>query len=38
MVQVSSDMEHGCGITPDNRFVCWGWDWAGETIPPEAYQ
>lgn len=38
LVQVASDMEHACGLTPDNRFVCWGWDWYGETQPPEEYR
>jgi Regulator of chromosome condensation (RCC1) repeat len=38
LVQVSSDMEHACGLTHDNRFVCWGWDWYSETQPPEEYR
>lgn len=32
--QLACGAWHACGLTPDNRIVCWGWDSYGETSPP----
>lgn len=32
--QIACGASHVCGVTPDNRIVCWGEDYYGETSPP----
>jgi alpha-tubulin suppressor-like RCC1 family protein len=42
--QMSAGNDHTCGVTPDNRAYCWGFNWAGqigdgstgERFPPTA--
>ena len=32
--KIACGAAHICGVTVDNRIVCWGWDVYGETTPP----
>src|SRR5215207_5701481 len=29
-VQVSTGINHSCGVTADDRVYCWGYNWKGE--------
>ena len=34
LTSISSGGGHICGLRPDGTAICWGWNGAGESIPP----